>query len=159
MTITRSFEVERLLVEFEVDGHAVPHAFEMAFVPHKDWRSDRSGNVGRYAPKPNPRLMGWQDKIRKSARVAMGNSKPFERPVMVEFVFTCRPRGGEPYGSPMTTPVKGNGSKQDPTMADLDNLVKAAQDGLAGVVLANDVVALLGWQRSRRLTFVGDDVR
>lgn len=136
-----SIDVDRLLVEFEVAGHPVPHDFTMEFIPNQDWKSDRHGKLGKHVPKPNPRLKTWQAKVGNACRRAMGGyARLFGKPVFVMFEFTVKPRNGEPDGSPMTTPVKCDGTKQDRTAADLDNLHKAAQDGLAGAVLANDVV-------------------
>ena len=38
-----------------------------------------------------------------------------------------------------TYPVKSNGEAEDPSIPDLDDFIKAAQDSLLGTVLANDV--------------------
>jgi Holliday junction resolvase RusA-like endonuclease len=135
-----SIDVDRLLTEFEVEGHPVPHSFDMRWVPNPGGGPDKTGRRGRHVPNPNPRLTAWEAKVRDAARMAMGYRRPFDKPVLLELVFTVRPRGGEPDGSPMTTPVTADGRKQDRTMPDIDNLGKAVQDGLASVVLANDVL-------------------
>jgi Holliday junction resolvase RusA-like endonuclease len=135
------FEIDddQLLVEFEVEGHPVPHSFDMRWVPNLGGRRDANGKSGRHIPNLNPALKAWQAEVRSAARKAMGYAKPFDAPVFVSLEFMGKPRNGEPEGTPWTTPVKASGAKQDRTIPDLDNLAKAAIDGIAGVVLANDV--------------------
>ena len=79
----------------------------------------------------------------------MQGRPPFLGSVGVSMTFEGKARNGESDGSPWTTPIKANGSKQDRQVPDLDNLDKATTDALQGIVIADDVQVVERTSRKR----------
>jgi hypothetical protein len=82
----------------------------------------------------------------------MRSQEPTLENVAVEMLFTLPARGGEPDGTPCSTPVRpgpkpGQWRKLDRTIPDSDNLAKLALDAMEGIVYADDVQVVELWVR------------
>lgn len=100
------------LVSFMIGGRAVPWK-----VP--DVRISRRG--GSYTEK-NEKLCAWQDTVRAECRAAWGTGRAsYTGPVGISLWFFVHP--------PCKRALK---------TADVTNLVKSTEDGLQGIVIAND---------------------
>lgn len=115
-------------ISFTVTGIAQPKGSARAFVPKK-WAADayRRGQAPRaIITQDNPRSKGWEQLIAEQAQTVVGDAL-FLGPVVLTVIFRL-PR-------PISLPKK---KSHHTTTPDLDKLVRAIGDGLAGVVFLDD---------------------
>ena len=88
-------------------------AFTIAGYP-RPWQPARVAESRAFSL---PLMRAWERRVADEARLAMGGRPPVAGPIRLELEFRFRRHGGR---------------------GDLTNLIKAAEDGLQGVVFAND---------------------
>jgi hypothetical protein len=129
MKVLNPVETKGVVAEFEVKGlQPRPHSFTMV----------------RGVKQPSLLQQTWEKAVRDAGRLVMGYRHPYAGSVFVSLVFTAKPQGDQADGSPWTTAVtlndrSGKWSKEDKHVPDLDNIIKSTCDGLAGIVVGNDV--------------------
>jgi Holliday junction resolvase RusA-like endonuclease len=86
-------------------------------------------------------LKDWQKVVKEAGQAAMGGADPITEQVRLEFLFLFKAPKKALIGTIPPTPVEWveGESVKHTNMADLTNLVKAAEDALEGTVYANDV--------------------
>jgi len=118
----------RRLVTFQVQGIPQPKGSTRAFVP-KSW-AQKAAAAG-VSPRAvttaaNPKTAGWQQLIREQAQQASPDGL-FVGPIVVAVVFR--------FPRPASAPKR---VLHHVTKPDVDKLIRACLDGLAGVLFADD---------------------
>jgi Holliday junction resolvase RusA-like endonuclease len=137
---------ERPLAEFWVSGYPIAFDNDLEIIPEAERKPGKNGKRARLTrPKPNHAQKQWQASIGEAAGWAMNFGPPCQGPVRLRLEFRVKARNGEADGEPWITTVKWNEHKQmwakgDTELPDSDNLAKAAQDAMNGIVWADDVL-------------------
>lgn len=132
----------RLLTEFWVGGKPVPWS-----MPGIELERPPGGGKPRVAFKGKPpALTAWEGHVADAGRIAMAGEPPYigPDPVRVELDFYRVTPPGKRDGDHWNVAVElkestGKPVKRGGPVADLTNLLKGAEDGLAGVVFGDDV--------------------
>lgn len=143
---------ERLLI-FDVDGKPEPQGSATAFVPldsrgfpmarggRKPDGSYRKGSVIVNVTSDNPGLKKWRQRVEAAAREAWGDGRPVLEGVSLAVeahFFLERPNEwgtgrNERY-------LKGSARAAPVVIPDVDKLLRAALDGMSGVVYKDDAL-------------------
>lgn len=96
------------------------------------------GSKNRWGGEDNPRTAPWRATLAAAAQMELGDRVPYAGPLSVEVLFRF-PRPKAHYGTGRNAEVlKASAPNVHATKPDLDKLLRAIGDALAGIVWRDD---------------------